>query len=194
MFLAPLTNPDLIKEIFDECGMVGITDVLTANECVETISDIEQIIQNEINNNDFSINYINTYDLASMCMNRYGTIGKAPLFSKTLLRNRTHPNIRKAFSILYDQKESDLICQHDRVGWMRPTMLPNGTPLEKYQTAFDKPGLHLDIDPIGYFDPNYKSAVDNFLKNIKYNDANDFLSENGAKNITMGLQLQVWSN
>src|SRR5690606_4714132 len=40
------------------------------------------------------------------------------------------------------------------------------------------------------FDPKYKSIVDNYLSNLKYEDPNDFITENNTKNITMGLQLQ----
>lgn len=190
MFLAPLSNPELIKQVYKEHGMVGITGVLTLEECHETIKDVENIIKEESNNKNFSIDNIETYDIASLCMNRFGTIGKKPLFSQTLLRNRTHPNVRKAYSIVYDLKENELICQHDRMGWMRPTIDSNGKIIEKYITPFDKPGLHLDIDPKGYFDPNYRSEVDKFLSNLTYQDQTDFLAENGSKNITMGLQLQ----
>ena len=190
MFLAPLSNPELIREIFTKYGMVGVTGVLTPEECRETILDIENIIKEETGNQNFSIDDFNTYDIASQCMNRYATIGKGPLFSKILLRNRTHPNVGKAYSIAYSLKEQDLICQHDRVGWMRPTSTPEGKPIEKYITPFDKPGLHLDIDPKGYFDPQFRPMVDKFLANLSYQDTGDFLSENGSKNITMGLQLQ----
>ena len=190
MYLAPLSDAETIKQIFKEYGMVGITGVLTPEECNETIKDVENIIKEETNDQTFSIDNIETYDVASLCMNRYGTIGKKPLFSKTLLRNRTHPNVRKAYSILYGLKENELVCQHDRMGWMRPTIAPSGKIMDKYETPFDKPGLHLDIDPKGYFDPHYRNEVDKFLSNLSYQDQADFLAENGAKNITMGLQLQ----
>jgi len=190
MYLAPLSDPKLIKQTFKEYGMVGITGVLTSQECQDTIHDVEYIIKEESGNQTFSLDNLETYDIASLCMNRYGTVGKKPLFSNILLRNRTHPNVRKAYSIVYDMKEDELICQHDRMGWMRPTIDSDGKILDKYETPYDKPGLHLDIDPKGYFDPNYRPIVDNFLANLTYQDPADFLAENGSKNITMGLQLQ----
>ncbi|QKF94656.1 phytanoyl-CoA dioxygenase [Fadolivirus algeromassiliense] len=190
MYLAPLSNPTLIKELFNKYGVVGVTDVLSQEECEETIHDIENIVKLETGNNLFSINNINTYDLASSCLNRYGSVGKRALFTKTLLKNRTHKNVRKAYSIVYGLDESELVCQHDRVGWMRPTIADDGSLLEKYNTHYNKPGLHLDIDPKGYYDPSYRNAVDNFLSSLNYIDTSEFISENGAKNITMGLQLQ----
>ena len=190
MFLAPISDPKLVKEIFDEYGVVAVTGVLTEAECQETINDIEQIVKNLTKNNDFSLQNRDTYDVASNCMNRYGTVGNKPLFSKILLRNRTHPNVSKAYSIVYGMDESELVCQHDRVGWMRPTVGLDDSINLKFDIPFDKPGLHLDVNPKGYFDPSYRPKVDEFLKKLNYAEENDFLSENGAKNITMGLQLQ----
>lgn len=188
MLQAPLTNPTLIKQIFNQYGVVAITDVLSIDECQETIDDVEKIIKKETGDNTFSFNDPNTYDSADRCMNRYGTIGKYPLFSQTLLRNRTHPNVAKAFEIVYNN--DNLVTQHDRIGWMRPTIATDGTLMEKYATPFDGVGLHLDVNPKGYFDPKYKSEVDKFLSNIPYKEPSDMLAEYGAKNITMGLQLQ----
>ena len=125
--LAPLNDSNKIKEIYNKNGMVGITGILSENEIKETINDIQNIIREEsglMNMEDFAFNKSETYDLANGCMNRYGTIGKKPLFSKILLRNRCHPNVRKAYSIVYDMDEKDLVCQHDRIGWMRPTIGP----------------------------------------------------------------------
>lgn len=189
-YLSPLTDPTRIKEIYDKYGMVGITQILNDDEINETITDIQSIIRSESGNKEFAFNNPETYDLANTCMNNYGTIGKKPLFSKILLRNRCHPNVRKAYSIVYGLDEKDLVCQHDRFGWMRPTIGPIYEDWTKYRTPFAKPGLHLDIDPKGYFNPKYRKEVDNFLEGLTYSDRGDFVKENNARNITMGLQLQ----
>ena len=184
-----LSDEEQIRECFDKYGIVAIRDVLSKNEIEDSIKDIENIIR-ATNKPDFSFDNPDTYEDVRNSVNAHGVIGKTPLFTKQLLHNRLHPNVVKAYKILYGEEVGPLLCQHDRVAWMRPTIGPNYEDWAKFRTPFIKPGIHLDVDPVGYYEPNYETEVLKFLNSLDYSDLRDFLHENNSKHISMGLQLQ----
>jgi hypothetical protein len=140
-----------------------------------------------VKNDSFTFSDKSTFHLADTYLNNFGVIGKESLFTKTLTRNRFHPNVQLAYSIAYDMKSSHLIAQYDRVAWMRPTIGPLYEDLSKYKTM---PNTHLDVNPESYFNPTLSKSVYDCLNSIPYTSKGDFMKENNVKCRSMGLQLQ----
>jgi hypothetical protein len=155
---------------------VGVTGVLTKDECHATIHDTYLP-------EGFDIDDVKTYDKLDIVTNRYGVIGNDSLFTHRLLTNRSHPNVYKAFQTLYDQK--DLIVNHDRVAIMRPTDISMA-----WDTPYTFPGLHLDVDPQGFTAKGYDVEIKKYLKGINYKDKGSFTAENNGKHYTMGTRIQ----
>ena len=185
-YLRDINDPVGILSCYKMFGAVGITNVLTTAECVETISDVENIMQKEFNNNEFCLSDQETHSIADSHLNAFGVIGKAPLFSNVLTRNRFHPNVQKAYSIVYELESDKLLAQYDRVSWMRPT-ITSTDDLRQYRMT---PNIHLDIDPSSYFEPSLSRSVHDFLSEIPYSSTKDLTKENNAKCQSMGRQLQ----
>jgi ectoine hydroxylase-related dioxygenase (phytanoyl-CoA dioxygenase family) len=60
----------------------------------------------------------------------------------------------------------------------------------RYTFQFRSPGLHLDVDPIHYFDESKYNAVTKKLNSLSYNHISQFITENSIKNIKMNRQCQ----
>lgn len=189
-YLRDISDPQGIKSCYDKYGVVGVTGVLTKTELRETVDEYQRILLNMGVDKRFNIRDLSTYDLASTHCNRYGVIGKNAIITEVLNRNRFHPNVKKAYEIVYGTDVKNLVAQYDRLGWMRPTIGPNGESWMKFDTPFVAPGLHLDVDPAYYFDPEKHDEVVRWLNQIPYTDASHFVSENNVKNIKMGLHCQ----
>jgi len=174
--LVDISEPDKIIETFNKYGVVAVTNVLTPTECMETFNDMGLPKKCDIND-------ITTYNLANKHMNRYGVIGDRPLFTKTLLRNRCHKNVRYVFSLLYNS--NNIVVQHDRVAWMRPTI-----DHPEWDTPFEYPGLHVDVNPQVFTIPEGEKLVKKFMSNLTYKDSDDFIAENNTWHHTMGRHLQ----
>jgi hypothetical protein len=192
-FLRSLDDHDGIRECYTKYGAVGITGVLTKQECDETITDVQNILIKLSGDRSFDINNPDTFENVDRIINRYGVIGKTALFTKILNRNRFHKNVKKAYSIVYDLPENQLLAQFDRVGWMRPTVSYKSgiaEKIHKYVTPLDPPGLHLDVDPEYYFDSTKLKDVRTWLNGLSYDSDRFFVAENNGRNIEMGTQCQ----
>ena len=190
MLLFSLDDKENIRKCLEENGVVGILDVLNPQEINDTVREVESIIQNEIKSTKFNLNDPYSYHLTDNILNNYGVIGKQPIFTKQLLNNRYNENVRKAFSIAYNTEADKLFVHHDRLGWMRPTIGPGYEDWSKYKVPFVKPGLHIDIDPKGYYEKSFSPNVYKYLDSLDFKTNDDFISENNAKNITMGQHYQ----
>jgi ectoine hydroxylase-related dioxygenase (phytanoyl-CoA dioxygenase family) len=159
-YLRDINDTKGIQDCYDEYG-----DILISEGCDEKLDFADP----------------STYDLASKYLNRFGMISNNALMTKMLNRNRLHPNVRKAYSTVYRLKESELVPQYDRIGWIR------SNSSYKYTTPTN---IHLDINPVYYFDEaKYKNVI-SWINEIKYDSLYDLITENNAKNIKMGRQCQ----
>lgn len=122
-----------------------------------------------------------TCRLADISLNRYGVIGKNPLFNPAILAARVHPNVVAAYSAVYGR--TDVVACHDRAAWMRPVALDPAV-----DTPFSWPGLHVDVSLRGFYE-NSRSAVDGFLASLNYLEGG-FVGENNAKHVSMGRTVQ----
>lgn len=189
-YLRDINDPEGIRCCYAKYGVVGITGILTKSELRDTVDEFQRILINLGIDKKFNIRDSSTYDLVSTQCNRYGVIGKSALITEILNRNRFHPNVKKAYSIVYETDPKNLIAQYDRLGWMRPTISPNGESWLKFNTPYVAPGLHLDVDPVYYFDPLKHNEVSEWLNRIPYTDASHLVNENNVKNIQMGTHCQ----
>jgi hypothetical protein len=190
-YLRDLNDVEGIKSCYEKYGVVGVTNVLTKTECAETIDDAKNILISFGCDPNINIYDQSTHDLASKFVNRFGVIGRDALFTKILNRNRDHQNVKQAYSIVYNLKENEISPQYDRIGWMRPTVSLDGSNSAlKFITPSTAPGLHLDIDPVHYFEESKYKEVDNWLNSISYNTLHDFMHELNVKNIKMGRHCQ----
>lgn len=189
-YLRDLNDSEGIVQCYQEYGAVGVTGILNSEELHETHTDIEHLIRDLGPGDSFILNDYNTHHLADKYLNAHGTIGSYSLMTPILMRNRLHKNVRKAFSTVYNLPEEQLLAQYDRVAWMRATVGPNCEDWSMYRTPYNKPGLHLDVDPRGYCDPQNKSLNLDYLNNIPYDSIKSLVQENNVRNVEMGIQLQ----
>ena len=177
-YLRPVDDPAGVADCYERHGVVGVTGVLTKPECEETLRDMGMPPGFDIRDPD-------TYATqeANAALNRYGVIGTDVLWTRTLLRNRCHPNVVAAYRAVYGAGVPIVAC-HDRAALMRPTALDPAL-----DTEYKYPGLHLDVDPQGYCAPDPR-PVRAFLDKLTYARDRDFVAENNAKHWTMGRQVQ----
>jgi len=123
--LFDLTQVDEIQRCYDTFGVVGITGILTRLKIDATLKEVENIVRGDCGEK-FSFDDPYTYALTESYMNNFGVIGKEPLFTHQLIKNRLNVNVQRAYSIVYNMDPSELLAQYDRVSWMRQSIGPNG--------------------------------------------------------------------
>jgi hypothetical protein len=100
-YLRPLTDAEGIAACYNRYGVVGVTGVLSKAECEDTMRDMGMPCT-------FDIRDPKTYRLPEVeaSLNRYGVVGRDTLWTRTILRNRCHPNVIKSFQVrVYFSKE-----------------------------------------------------------------------------------------
>jgi hypothetical protein len=158
-----------IRDYMNKNGYVVINNILTKEECKLTTFDINNQIQKL--DSRFNIFKPETYDYM-VTHGQYGMITKKPIFTDQFLINRQNKNIIEAFKILYG--DEDLIVNHDRFTFYRPTLTP-GKP--EYKTPYVYPNLHLDTDPQMYME--HYNIFEQKQKSLLYKDKHrDFITEN----------------
>eukprot|EP00746_Dinoflagellata_sp_MGD_P089620 gnl/MRDRNA2_/MRDRNA2_35365_c0_seq1.p1 gnl/MRDRNA2_/MRDRNA2_35365_c0~~gnl/MRDRNA2_/MRDRNA2_35365_c0_seq1.p1 ORF type:complete len:586 (+),score=92.45 gnl/MRDRNA2_/MRDRNA2_35365_c0_seq1:93-1850(+) len=176
-FLRPISDLDAVRDCYARYGVVGVTGVLSEDECKTLITDgLEPHLPDGCRMDDPS-----TYSLADDSINRYGVIGKSALFNPAILSARLHPNVVAAYSAVHGRE--DVYACHDRAAWMRPVALN-----PSWDTPFSWPGLHFDVSLSNYFNGD-RSSVDAFLTEVDY-DKGNFVAENNAKHVSMGRTVQ----
>lgn len=179
-FLRPVTDPEAVRSCFERYGVVGVTGVLSLEDCRLLVSEG---LEPELPDGCY-MDRPDTYDLADASMNRYGVVGKNALFSRRLLEARLHPNVVAAYKAVHGRE--DVFASHDRYAWMRPTELNKA-----WDTPFTWPGLHFDVNLRSYFGPlGVRAEVDKFLAGTDYDNLNGFVAENNAKHESMGRTVQ----
>ena len=178
-----VADVDGIRSCFAANGVVAVTGVLTKAECEETLVDIAAVASARAGA-EFSFRDPTTYGVLDTALNRYGVLGNDTLWSRTLLRNRCHPNVAAAYACLYGT--ADVVACHDRVAVMRPAAAH-----PEWDTEYEYPGLHLDVDPRGFCSRGFEREVEAFLADLTYSDDKDFTAENNAAHVTMGTHIQV---
>mmetsp|Transcript_105817 Transcript_105817/g.183985 ORF Transcript_105817/g.183985 Transcript_105817/m.183985 type:complete len:589 (+) Transcript_105817:67-1833(+) len=177
-FLRPVTDLEAVRSCFERYGVVGVTGVLSREECRVLVSEgLEPELPDGCH-----MDQPETYDLADANMNRYGVVGKKTLFSRALLEARLHPHVVAAYKAVHNRE--DVFACHDRYAWMRPTEMNKA-----WDTPFTWPGLHFDVNLRSYFGLR-RAEVDEFLAGSDYGNSDGFVRENNAKHESMGRTVQ----
>jgi len=135
-----------IKEFFDKFGFIIINNILTPDECKETIDDIWNWIEDKcssIKRKDVST-WENTHWRRTGLFDE-GIIGYDPIWTQRSILNRKNPNLAKAGSILLER--DDLCVNHDRYGLFRPTVGEQSGKKTKKSEWGTNLNLHLDMNP-----------------------------------------------
>jgi ectoine hydroxylase-related dioxygenase (phytanoyl-CoA dioxygenase family) len=181
-----------MKEFFDEYGFVVIRDVLTPQECTDTLTEVFDVLQYfEPQKCSWDRNDITTWNQwPSNAMERFGSPSRPPIFTRQFMLNRVNPNMHKVFATLIG--EQDLIVSHDRCCLYRPTrnvLTSTGiqAKMEHWATA---PNLHLDMSPWCYLSPDGPVATERELSKLRYEHTGSFIFENNQVSGEDGLLIQ----
>lgn len=180
-FLRPITDLQAVRSCYERYGVVGVTGVLSAEECRTLICEgLEPELPEGCHMHE-----PDTYDIADANMNRYGVVGKSALFSEALLNARLHPNVVESYKAVHGRE--DVFACHDRFAWMRPTQMR-----KEWDTPFSWPGLHFDVSLKSYFGPAdpTRAGIDELLAESDYTSLDGFVRENNAKHESMGRTVQ----
>ena len=180
-----LQHSNQILDHFNRNGYVIIKDVLTKDECTQTTSEIQEVLQQKVPG--FSFQDQESYPLLNNHLTNYGLPGKVPIFTPQMIKNRINPNIHQAFKLLY-QDDKPLLVNHDRFAFYRPTL-----EHPEWKTPYTYPNLHLDMDPKMYLE-NSRLVKQKRLE-LDYSNPRSFITEN---NLNAGTTLQgiinIWDN
>ncbi|KAJ3037035.1 WD repeat-containing protein 26 [Rhizophlyctis rosea] len=172
-------------EFFNKQGVVVIRNVLSKADCDATVSEMFDILESgsEFRRDDMST--WNSWPADSIP--QYGNISRPPIFTPQFIKNRTNPTLHTVVSNLIGR--TDLIANHDRAGFMRPTKSPNSQPQWK-----TKANLHLDMNPCTWLsDPeghNQSSVIDA----LTYDRLSEFINENNQPVRSNGTSVQAVYN
>jgi hypothetical protein len=179
-----------IRDHFRTHGFVAVRGILSEEECLETLEDVNRQMRRA--EPAFDLFVTDTYGHAPVNPN-YGVFSRTPIFSARFLNNRQHPNVHRAFALLYD--DTDLLVSHDRCALYRPTrnVKVGGKTADRpeWKTEFTYPGVHLDCNPGVYHRPDKVLPA---REALTYADLQDWVSENNAYCVADGLQIQAVLN
>eukprot|EP01006_Ploeotia_vitrea_P006653 TRINITY_DN14264_c0_g1_i1.p1 TRINITY_DN14264_c0_g1~~TRINITY_DN14264_c0_g1_i1.p1 ORF type:complete len:407 (-),score=42.61 TRINITY_DN14264_c0_g1_i1:41-1210(-) len=175
-------QPDAILDFFREWGFVVLRDALTQEDCDATANDLHNILERGApgwDRNDPA-----TWDRwPENSIPQYGQAQRDPIFTPQFIRNRQNPNIYALYQLLLGG-ESDLLVNHDRSAFFRPTKMN-----PKWGS---KANVHLDMNPWQWLAENSQGRSQ--LESLKYDRINHFIFENNQPSISDGLQLQAVIN
>jgi hypothetical protein len=179
-----------IRDFFRAHGYVAVRGVLSEEECLETYEDVNAQMKRA--SPAFDLFDPETYSHAPVSAG-YAMFSRGPIFSRCFLLNRQHPNVYRAFCLLYD--DADLLVSHDRCAFYRPTrgvrLRAGVVDRPEWKTEYTYPGVHLDFNPNVYRDP---ARVVPPREALSYVDEQDWVSENNMYCAADGLQVQAVLN
>lgn len=185
-------------EFFKKYGFVVVRDVLTGDECKQSIDDIWTYLETgaynrwakesanldepEAGQSDSGIkrNDPNTWNKSWPRMSHAGILGYLPVFTKRALLNRQNPRVYEVFSNVMGRQE--LLVSHDRYGMFRPVFNSAGAAVNpQWKTSYS---LHWDVNPWRFtLDGDKLRAAQNELREkvaqLTYSDPDHFIDENG---------------
>lgn len=165
-----------ILQFFEEYGFVVIRNVLTPDECSQTIMEMFDHVKKSCPS--FDPNDKSTW--SEWKSESFGMSGKEPLFTPQILRNRQNEKVYQSFSTMLGTGK--ILSNHDRWAIYRPTMVCG--------TKFKTPdNIHLDLNP-WRFEQN-DETIWKFVDSLCYQDVRDFVVENThVTKSTRGRQVQ----
>eukprot|EP00026_Physarum_polycephalum_P010707 Phypoly_transcript_10881.p1 GENE.Phypoly_transcript_10881~~Phypoly_transcript_10881.p1 ORF type:complete len:355 (-),score=70.03 Phypoly_transcript_10881:129-1193(-) len=183
-----VTQEAEIQDFFNKFGFVVVRDVLTQEDCKNTLDEIYSILEN---GTQFKRGDVGTWsNWPADSIERYGSPHKPPVFTPQFLRNRQNPNVYKVFSQLLH--EDKLLSNHDRCCFFRPTVagkLADGQVLRANKPTWGtSANLHIDMNPFQWLGDG---AMNRFaLSQLRYDRLSNFIFENNQPSHSDGVQLQ----
>lgn len=93
-----VNQEDEAKKFFNEYGFVVIRDILSHDECQQTLSEIFDILEKETKNK-FNRNDMSTWNhWPENLIERYGSVSKPPIFTPQFMMNHQNLKIYKICS------------------------------------------------------------------------------------------------
>ncbi|KAL0477205.1 ectD [Acrasis kona] len=183
-----VNDTEQIKDFFNEYGFVVVRNVLSQQDCDNTVTEIFDILESDAGWQRDDMTTWNQWPTNGMP--QFGSPSRPPVFSSQFLKNRINPNVHKVFSTLL--QDEDLIVNHDRCCLYRPTLnVPTSTgvvpSMKKWKTLAN---LHLDMSPSNYLSNNSDTIIDNYLSQLRYRNVGNFITENNQVGASSGTQLQ----
>jgi hypothetical protein len=173
------------KNFFDEFGFVVVNGILTQDEINASLEEIYHILGAD--GTGFDINDPDSWSKwPTNSIEHFGNISKPPIFTRQFILNRTNIHIQNVCSYIIG--DNDLLINHDRACFYRPTQTINfsdGTRNQKWET---KPNLHLDMNPWNYINNNEFCNIE--LGKLKYENTSNFIAENNYNLKKDGIALQ----
>lgn len=174
-----------VTTFFDEYGFVVLRNVLSENDCENTLDTIWSTLESEVRG--FDRTDAATWD---QWHSPFGLPGRTPRFERQLLQNRQSESLYQLYQNVMNC--SDPLISQDRWTLYRP----NGSGAHSHNSAQSswqtRSNVHLDLNPWRYKanDPE-TTAV---LAGLTYSDASDFIRENNLVTENMGTVVQGLMN
>lgn len=160
------SNANDIRTFFMKYGFVAI-QVLDKEACSYLMGDLYSNIEHW--GNRFDRRDISTWDFwPEGCNKNFGICTPNSVFTDGALMLRQDPRLYQCFASLFGDNRQ-LMVNHCRYTFMRPTMLPGGKG-EKWKSPSN---LHIDMDPWRFQEEKSKR-----LPILAYDRPTDFVSEN----------------
>lgn len=174
-----------ILHFFEEYGYVVIDNILTKEECENTLDNMNIFLNKKLkvknpDATEINIRDSSTYDRLPISPN-FGAIDSPPIFTEQVIKNRQNAKLYEALCLIYNDK--DIIISHDRLCFFRPTKIN-----KKWATLSNYPGVHIDFGPYKYLRPE---IIKEQLEHHGYkNNSIQFIKENNLISYDFGLQIQ----
>eukprot|EP01114_Cavostelium_apophysatum_P001727 TRINITY_DN11507_c0_g1_i1.p1 TRINITY_DN11507_c0_g1~~TRINITY_DN11507_c0_g1_i1.p1 ORF type:complete len:369 (-),score=71.91 TRINITY_DN11507_c0_g1_i1:27-1082(-) len=184
-----LEEPEEIKQFFQKFGFVVIKDVLTKEECNQTIDDIWNFLHNKAQVKRENPKTWENGNWSRSGLWNEGILGYDPIITRQALKNRQNARLHQACAILYGTE--DLLVNQDRYGLFRNT---NDSADE---TEVDRPewqtmeNLHFDMNPWVYIEEQNADHDRKVLKDLKYRSTQDYITENNYVGCLREPQLHI---
>lgn len=178
-----------LKAFFEEFGFVVVRDVVGREDCAKTIDEIWDYIESKgwgkapISRKDMS-----TWKNENWPgMKEEGIVGTASIFLPQALKNRQNRKLYEVYATLLGRK--DLLVNHDRYGFFRPT---EGLPEARKEWKTMR-NLHFDMNAWYFVDGGEKEEqhAKNVLDSLRYLRMADFIEENNEVGTLATYELNI---
>lgn len=189
-----LEERDAYLQFFKEYGFVVVRDVLSTDECKQSVDDLwtfletgtykrwDQDDEGDTKPPSSSIkrNDPNTWNADWPRMAHAGILGFLPIFTKRALLNRQNPRVYEVFRSVMGRDK--LMVSHDRYGMFRPVCNASGDAVNlQWKTSYS---LHWDVNPWRFTqdDEQLRAARHEISAKkalLTYSNPDHFIDENG---------------
>eukprot|EP01031_Cornospumella_fuschlensis_P028171 gene28171-34019_t len=183
--------PEDILEFFHTYGFVVFRDVFSVADCEASREAIWDVL--EAQNEGLDRHVESTWSKLKTKGN-YGLSIRGPSFHPQLVRNRQHPELAAALSLLCETPAQRLLVSQDRFALYRATHSPAsaGATAVAGEAPAHSDNLHWDMNPTWYLQDSEDVKVG--LDKLSYADPQDFIRENNLYVRSMGVYVQCVLN